>query len=271
MIDVAMTRADVRPADVAVVIDVLRATSTATQALAAGYRSVVFADSIELAETMRGPGRVLAGERDSVMPPGFDMGNSPREHTRRHGEELVLTTTNGAPTIVAATRRADAVLLACMLNLAAVVAVLREATDQPEATIQIVCSGTEGAPALEDVYLAGRLSAALAGARTDTALIAEAVARGYGTPLAALTAGSHAASLVAAGLAEDIVYCARESELDLVPVVLAGSRGTAIVATRGTGGARAIDRRGSVSTMDADEPLVLPSRLAAAPDLESST
>ena len=36
MIEVAFTRADLRDGDVAVVVDVLRATSTATQALAAG-------------------------------------------------------------------------------------------------------------------------------------------------------------------------------------------------------------------------------------------
>jgi len=36
VIDVALTRADLRAADIAVVVDVLRATSTATQALAAG-------------------------------------------------------------------------------------------------------------------------------------------------------------------------------------------------------------------------------------------
>ena len=69
MIDVAFTRADLRPADVAVVIDVLRATSTATQALAAGYRSVLCVESVEVALTLRGPGRVLAGERRCVRPP----------------------------------------------------------------------------------------------------------------------------------------------------------------------------------------------------------
>ena len=103
MIDVALTRADLRAADVAVVVDVLRATTTATQALAAGYRSVLCAESVELALGLRGPGRVLAGERRCVAPPGFDQGNSPREAARRRGDELVLATTNGAPAIVAAT------------------------------------------------------------------------------------------------------------------------------------------------------------------------
>ena len=46
VIDVAPTPAQLRPYDVAVVIDVLRATSTATQALAAGYQRVLLADSV---------------------------------------------------------------------------------------------------------------------------------------------------------------------------------------------------------------------------------
>ena len=103
MVDVALTRADLRAADIAVVVDVLRATTTATQALAAGYRSVLCAESVELATGLRAPGRVLAGERRCVAPPGFDQGNSPREAARRRGDELVLATTNGAPAIVAAT------------------------------------------------------------------------------------------------------------------------------------------------------------------------
>ena len=154
MIDVALTPVELRPAAVAVVIDVLRATSTATQALAAGYKRVLCVESIERAQALRAPGRVLAGERDCVMPPGFDQGNSPQEAARPRGEELVLATTNGAPAIVAATDHAGAVLIACLLNLEAVLQRLR-ATD---GDIQIICSGTDGGVALEDAYVAGRLS-----------------------------------------------------------------------------------------------------------------
>ena len=196
-----------------------------------------------MAESLRAPGRVLAGERGCVMPPGFDMGNSPIEHRRRYGDELVLTTTNGTPTIVDASRRADSVVLASLLNLDAVLGVLREASDQPGQTLQIVCSGTDGAASLEDVYLAGRLCAELGGARTDAARMAEAVARAYPTPLAALTASTHAARLVAAGLADDIAHCARESELGVVPRVLATTPGTAIVVAGDADGKPTAGRR----------------------------
>lgn len=226
MIDVALSPADLRPADVAVVIDVLRATSTATQALAAGYRRVLCAETIELALSLKAPGRVLAGERNAVKPVGFDQGNSPSEAIERRGDELVLATTNGAPTIVAAAQHAPRVVLACLLNLEAIIRTLRM---RAEADVQIVCSGTDSAVALEDVYVAGRLCSALAGERTDAALVAEATARAFTTPFDALAASADAAKLSAAGLGGDIADCALQSVLDVVPTVTAAGGGVATV------------------------------------------
>ncbi len=231
MIDVAFTRADLRRCDVAVVIDVLRATSVATQALAAGYERVLCTDAVEHAETLAGGSRVLAGERHCLKPPGFDQGNSPREAAHRHGDELVLATTNGAPAIVAATRLAPEVMLACLRNLAAVVTALR-GDDRVGGDLQLVCAGTDGAVALEDTYVAGRLSAALTGPRTDAARVAEAVARGFATPLEALSQSADARVLRASGLGADVPYCATESVLDVVPRVIAADVGVAVIAGR---------------------------------------
>jgi 2-phosphosulfolactate phosphatase len=230
VIDVAFTGDGVRAADIAVVIDVLRATSTATQALAAGYRRVLCVGSIEGAGQLRSRSRVLAGERHCIKPPGFDQGNSPREALDRRGEELVLATTNGAPAIVAAAVCAPTVFLACLLNLDAVVLELLRRED---ADLQIVCSGTDGEVALEDVYVAGRVIARLRGRRTDAALVAEAVARSFPTPLEALATSADAAVLRAAGMTADIADCARESMLDVVPAVVRTSAGVAIVAPAG--------------------------------------
>jgi 2-phosphosulfolactate phosphatase len=228
VIDVALTRAELRSSEIAVVIDVLRATSVATQALASGYERVLCAESIEHARTLREDGRVLAGERHCLKPDGFDQGNSPREARRRHGRELVLATTNGAPAILTAAGLAQEVLLACLLNLDAVLAELGRG-DPGKRELQLVCSGTDGAVALEDVYVAGRLSARLPGPKTDAALVAEAVARAFPTPVEALGAGADARVLRASGLGDDIADCARESALDLVPRVSSADAGVAVV------------------------------------------
>lgn len=228
MIDVAFTRADLRAADVAVVIDVLRATSTATQALAAGYARVLCSDSIDRALALRAPGRILAGERGCVMPPGFDFGNSPAAAARCHGAELVLATTNGAPAIVAATRFAPVVLLASLLNLDAVLGALSD--DWGASDVQFVCSGTDGATALEDVYVAGRLCLGLQGPRSDAAVAAVAVAEAFPRALAALDASTNARVLRSTGGTDDIAYCARESVLDTLPCVIGTEPGVATVA-----------------------------------------
>lgn len=255
MIDVAFTPAEAKAADVTVVIDVLRATTTATQALACGYRRVLCVDSLERALRMRGEGRVLAGEQHGKRPAGFDLGNSPAEVVRGSAEELVLATTNGAPTIVAASHRSGRVLLACLMNLEAVRAQLAGAE------VQIVCAGTYGQVALEDVYVAGRLSAGLTGERTDAALAAEAVARGHPSAYEVLAASSNARALIEADLGDDIEFCARESLIDIVPRVERTRPGLAIVVADASN--PAVDGAGSVRSVV--EPRNTRSRLAGEP------
>src|SRR6185295_5726914 len=152
MIDVAFLGTHVRPAATAVVIDVLRATSTITLALASGYERVLVAGSIDEASALRTPQRTLAGEVGCARAPGFDLGNSPEETASPRTPELVLATTNGAPAIVASAEVADKVIAASLLNLDAVLAHLAGAED-----VLLVCAGTDGRVSIEDVYLAGRL------------------------------------------------------------------------------------------------------------------
>lgn len=213
MIDVAFTRAQVRPADTAVVIDVLRATSTIALALASGYERVLVAGSLEQAQAQRGPGRVLAGERNCEKPEGFDLGNSPEETLSPRGTELVLATTNGAPAILAAAEAATHVYAASLLNFDAMVATLTSL----DGDVLLICAGTDGSATIEDTYLAGRLSAALEGPRSDAAQIAEAVAAAYPRPLDALDASIGGYNLRAVGLDADITFCAQESIIAVVP------------------------------------------------------
>lgn len=221
MVDVAFTGAEGRRAGVTVVIDVLRATTTVVQALASGYRRVLCVETLERARALAAPGRVLAGERSCVRPAGFELGNSPAETTRPRGSELVLATTNGAPAIVRAAALSPVVLVACLLNLDAAV----EAVEGED--VQLMCSGTNGRAALEDVYVAGRIAARLGGRQADSALIARAVAGEYARGRDALAASANARVLTAEGLGADIDWCARESIVGLVPRLRMLRRGVA--------------------------------------------
>jgi len=225
LIDVAFTGAQVQPADTAVVIDVLRATSTIGLALASGYERVLVAGSLEQAQALRAPGRVLAGERRCERPEGFDLGNSPEETLSPRGPELVLATTNGAPAILAAAAAATEVYAASLLNLDAMLALLSAL----DGDILLVCAGTDGSATIEDTYLAGMLSAALDGPRSDAAQIAEAVAAAYPRPLDALDASIGAHNLRAVGLDADITFCAQESIISVVPRLSTTSGDVAVV------------------------------------------
>lgn len=238
MIDVAFLGTDVRPTATAVVIDVLRATSTITLALVSGYERVLVAGSIDEAVDLRAPQRTLAGEVQCARAPGFDLGNSPEETLQPRGTELVLATTNGAPAIVASAQVAEEVLLASMLNLAAV------AEQIGAGDVLLVCAGTDGRVSIEDVYVAGRLSAALGGPRSDAAHVAEAVAAAYPTPLAALEASAGAVGLRHVGLESDIAFCAQESIVGAVPRLAETVDGVAVIEmapTTGRTSASAVD------------------------------
>src|SRR3954452_11411485 len=164
---VGFTPAEQVAAPLGIVIDVLRATSTICQALASGYERVVCVGEIDDARALAGPGVALAGERVNVKIDGFDFGNSPREFSQDfgrtgqnlylvrdqvQGKRLVLTTTNGTRLLLAAAARCEEVVVASLLNLDAVVAAAREADE-----VAILCAGVEGAFAIDDAYVAGRI------------------------------------------------------------------------------------------------------------------
>jgi 2-phosphosulfolactate phosphatase len=225
-VDVAFTASRIPAGDVAVVVDVLRATSTIVQALAAGFGSVRCCRTLDAARSLDGPGRLLAAERDCRPPAGFALGNSPVEMASRlgGGDQLVLATTNGSPAIVSACRSVDRVLIASLLNLDATLAAI-----PTSGRLVIVCSGTEGAPALEDVYVAGRIIERLGGEHSDTARIAVCVAAAYGEARQALADSADAVQLIRTGQTHDIDWCARESMIDLVPEASPVGTETAVV------------------------------------------
>jgi len=141
----------------AVVIDVLRATTTTAYALAAGAREVIpcleISDALALAKQFSADDIVLGGERQGVAIEGFQLGNSPEEYTPDQvgGKTVILTTTNGTRALVHA-RQADEVLAAAFVNAAAVVARLSD-----RERIDILCAGTDGHISEDDVLLAGLL------------------------------------------------------------------------------------------------------------------
>ena len=142
--------------DIAVVIDVLRATSVMATALANGAKRIITCEEIDESEMiaeMVGNKPLLCGERGCQPIPGFDLGNSPSEYTRQIVQDraLVLTTTNGTHAIAAAAP-ADRIITASFLNLAAAVDALEGSNE-----VHLVCAGTAEDITAEDTLLAGAI------------------------------------------------------------------------------------------------------------------
>ena len=211
-IDVAFTPAEAGPAHVAVVVDVMRATSTIAQALASGYRRVLCSGEIDDARALReqlGDEAVVGGERDAVLIEGFDLGASPRDYIEPRAETAILTTTNGTRTTLAAAANAEHVLLGSLLNLDAVAAAARE----PGEDVTVVCAGYRGAFAIDDAYCAGRIVSLLDGERTDAAVASAAIARAYPTAWEGVNARTYGPP----GLEDDLRWCTQENTLIVVP------------------------------------------------------
>jgi len=216
-VHVAFTPDEAGAAPTGIVVDVIRATSTICQALASGYERVFCTAEVEEARSLReelGDG-VLGGERKNVLIPGFDLGNSPREYLEPRGGTLILSTTNGTRAVVAAAERCERVLVASLLNMAAVVKAARDA----EEDAVVVCAGVQGTLALDDAYVAGRIVQFLGWQRTDAAEAAARLVTTWSGAEEAFRASKSGRNLLenAPELEEDIPFCARESALAVVP------------------------------------------------------
>ncbi|MFM8892684.1 MAG: 2-phosphosulfolactate phosphatase [Planctomycetia bacterium] len=233
---------------IAVVIDVLRASTTIVTALAHGASRV--RPVLEVADARQWPDRpdappgiLLGGERGGLTIPGFDLGNSPLEYSaaRVAGRPVVITTTNGTAAIDACNDALE-VLVGAVVNRSAVAAESRRLADRRgTGIIHLVCAGTDGAATEEDLLAAGAILDAatrLPGAKHDTldpsarevlAEFLEVIGSGGDAPAAPeAIAASFAQSrggrnLIALGMRPDLAAAARIDSLPLAPRLDRGS------------------------------------------------
>lgn len=153
---------------VAVVVDILRATTTITHALAQGAEEVYPALEVEQARTWAAEMRseagaegavLLGGERKGEKIAGFDLDNSPLAYTTEvvQGKKIVFTTTNGTKAL-GHCGEADSVYLGAFSAISALVYQL----NGHEEPVHLLCAGTDGAITWEDVLFAGAVVNGLA-------------------------------------------------------------------------------------------------------------
>lgn len=196
----------------AVVFDVLQATSSMITALARGAAGIWPVRTIEEAWALKEkhPAALLGGERHGDRIDGFDLGNSPLEYGENvRGREIIATTTNGTIAL-RAVEHASCVLPASLLNIDAVA---QHLDAQPSRGILLVCAGTFRETALEDILAAGMLISLLPGrALTDAANLALALYQQEKSDLrAALSRARNGRALIAKDRRPEIDWCAQAS------------------------------------------------------------
>jgi 2-phosphosulfolactate phosphatase len=225
-VDVVFLPSDLKPSHlqnrVVVVLDVLRATTTMAAALQAGVQEIfVYPDIEAVRQAKKQMPRALAcGEHQCLKPQGFDLGNSPADFGEQHvGKNLLMCTTNGTKAILAA-RGASRIFTGAIVNARAVGKKVQEVGKD----VTLLCAGTTGEVAMEDVLGAGAISLFSGEIETaDTTLMARELFLACRNDLLRVlrsTAGGQ--NIIRANLDKDIDFAARINALSAVGEVKEG-------------------------------------------------
>lgn len=224
------------PDDVAIVVDVLRATTVMIAALDAGTTAIHPCSEIDEARARATtiPNALLCGERTGLPIPGFDLGNSPGDFVPKlcRNRELVMTTTNGTRAVLASIG-CRAVVPMAFTNVSRVVRALA-ATQR---RVHFVCAGTDGQISWEDALACGlaadRMIAAGHDRIDDATRIAVSVFReclngvdlrsepGRLRLVEVLKQGRGGQRVTEIGCEKDIVEVARTDDFDILAQVVA--------------------------------------------------
>lgn len=154
---------------VVIVIDVLRAFSTAAYAFSLGAKEILLVSTVEQALSLRGQvaNSKVMGEVNGVRPDGFDFGNSPTYLSREDlsGITMIQRTTAGTQGVVRS-KNAEALLASSFVVAAATV---RQVRSLGADGVTFVITGRDFGGGDEDLACAEYLEALLKGTRPDPA------------------------------------------------------------------------------------------------------
>jgi 2-phosphosulfolactate phosphatase len=196
---------------VVVVIDVLRAFSTAAYAFGAGAKSITLVSEVEEALALKTQiqNALVMGEVKGIKPERFDYGNSPTEITRQNltGRSMVQRTSAGTQGVVRSLK-AEKLFTSSFVIADATVRAIQQ-LDPDEVSFVITGRYFDG----EDRACADYLAACLQGQHPDPEPYLERVREA--------TELTHMPAELFPDIASDLDYCTR---LDVFPFAMAVSR-----------------------------------------------
>jgi 2-phosphosulfolactate phosphatase len=206
-----------------VVIDVIRATTTATTAVAQGRRVFPVQTTDEAfvkAPTLQNP--LMVGELGGNMPYGFEMTNSPTQLAVRNDihRPMVLLSSSGTQLLLNSVG-SEAVYIACFRNVSAIANYIVGKHER----VAVLGAGTRGQFRREDqmgcAWVAERLIQA--GYEAETPQTSEYVSRWKGVSHEEVRGGRSAAYLMKSGQEQDLEFVLRHlDDLDVVPALVNG-------------------------------------------------
>ena len=189
-----------------VAVDVVRATTTAISAVAAGRRCFLV-PTIEAANQLAAKlgNALLVGEQRGVMPPDFDLNNSPVELVARTdlGRPAILLSSSGTRLCHEASA-CHAAFLACFRNYTSVAGYLAENFHK----VAVIGAGSQGEFRAEDQMCCARIAEGLTqmGYVPENSETDALIKRWSNIPLNAWIEGKSAAYLRDSGQLKDLAF-----------------------------------------------------------------
>lgn len=217
-----------------IILDVLRATTTMTIALANGAKEVIPTENIATAVRVAKGSKnsVLCGERNGKVIDGFKLGNSPLEYSPEAVKDkaLVFNTTNGTQAIMKS-KFAKNCLLGSFVNMSSVV----DYVNSIDEDFTIICSGKLNDFCLEDAVCAGMLLNKLSAGRSLEFKDSEIAAMNLCSDLAMLlnmpsqekllrmfNISEHGRYLAQIGFEKDLEICSKIDSYPSIPMLRNG-------------------------------------------------
>ena len=206
-----------------VVVDVIRATTTATTAVSLGrqvFPAQTTDEAFRIASRLKQP--LLVGELGGNMPVGFDLTNSPAQMVKRTDvhRPMVLVSSSGTQLLLNAVG-AEAVFIACFRNFSAVARHLAGRYSR----IAVLGAGTRNQFRREDqmacAWVAERL--VVSGYVPETEATSHYISRWNGKSPEEVRSGQSAAYLKQSGQQVDLEFVLSHiDDLDMVPMLING-------------------------------------------------
>jgi 2-phosphosulfolactate phosphatase len=207
----------------AVVVDVLRASTSICYALNNGAKEIFPVGSVDEALTAYRHyppnSAMLCGEREGKIIAGFNLGNSPLEYQEAlvKDKTLIFCSTNGSQALIKSAK-AKKLIICGFVNLSKCSGFI----SQTDEDLMIICSGTNKQFSLDDAVCAGMLIDSLKLNRmklSDGAQAGLILYQQYKNSIYDLVKNcAHGKYLASLGFMADLAICAEVDSLKILPL-----------------------------------------------------